>query len=69
MSSKPQKAKQLNEKGFSLLEAIVAILILTIGLMGAAGALTYSLQYSTTSKNVGNAKLIIVSTIEEIESL
>jgi prepilin-type N-terminal cleavage/methylation domain-containing protein len=59
----------LNEKGFSLLETIVAILILTIGLMGAAGALTYSLQYSTTSKNVGNAKLIIVSTIEEIESL
>lgn len=69
MSNNPRKTKQFNEEGFSLLEAIVAIFILTIGLMGAAGALTYSLQYSTTSKNVGNAKLIIVSAIEEIESL
>lgn len=57
------------EEGFSLLEAVVAILILTIGLMGAAAALTYSLEFGTTSRNVGNAKLLIVSAIEEIESL
>ena len=58
-----------NEKGFSLLEAVVAIFILTIGLMGAAAALTFALEYGTTSHNVGNAKLLISSTIEEIESL
>lgn len=57
------------EEGFSLLEAVVAIFILTIGLMGAAAALTYSLEYGMTSHNVGNAKLLITSTIEEIESL
>lgn len=57
------------EQGFSLLEVIVAIFILTIGLMGAAAALTYSLEYGMTSHNVGNAKLLITSTIEEIESL
>ena len=58
-----------NEKGFSLIEAVVAIFILTIGLMGAAAALTFALEYGTTSRNVGNAKLLIVSTLEEMESL
>lgn len=71
MSNKNQNTVRScqNEKGFSLLEAVVAILILTIGLIGAAAALTYSLEYGATSRNVGNAKLLIVSTIEEIESL
>jgi type II secretory pathway pseudopilin PulG len=67
MLNKNPKSK--NEQGFSMLEAIVAIFILTIGLMGAAAALTYALEYGTTSHNVNNAKLLVVSTIEEIESL
>ncbi|MBX7172687.1 MAG: prepilin-type N-terminal cleavage/methylation domain-containing protein [Pyrinomonadaceae bacterium] len=58
-----------NEQGFSLLEVIVAILILTIALMGTAAALSYALEYGTTSRNVGTAKLLITSTMEEIESL
>lgn len=58
-----------NEKGFSLMEMIVALLILTIALIGAAAALTYALEFGTTSRNVGNAKLIISSTMEEVESL
>lgn len=58
-----------NEKGFSLLEVMVAIFILTISLMGTAAALTYALEYGTISRNVGNAKLLITATMEEIESL
>src|SRR5687767_1450949 len=57
------------ERGFSLLEAVVAILLITIGLIGTAAAITYALEFGTVSKNVTNAKLVIVSTIEEIESL
>lgn len=58
-----------NENGFSLIEAVVAIFIITIGLLGTAAAITYSLEFGAVSRNVGNAKLLIVSTIEEIESL
>lgn len=57
------------EKGFSLLEVVVAIFILTIALLGAAAAITRALEYSTTGRSLSNAKLIIVSTIEEIEAL
>lgn len=58
-----------NENGFSLIEAVVAIFIITIGLLGTAAAITYSLEFGAVSRNVGNAKLVISSTIEEIESL
>jgi type II secretory pathway pseudopilin PulG len=58
-----------SEKGFSLIEAVVAIFIITIGLIGTAAAITYALEFSAVSRNVGGAKLVIVSSIEEIESL
>lgn len=74
MSNNPEQKKNSNstnrdEKGFSLIEAVVAILIITIGLIGTAAAITYALEFSAISRNVSNAKLVIVSTIEEIESL
>lgn len=58
-----------DENGFSLIEAVIAIFIITIGLLGTAAAITYSLEFGAVSRNVGAAKLVIVSSIEEIESL
>jgi len=57
------------EQGFSLVEAVIAILILTIGLIGTAAAVTYALEFSAISRNVTKAKLVVVASIEEIESL
>jgi hypothetical protein len=57
------------ESGFSLIEAVVAIFIMTVGLMGTAAALGYAIHYGTISRNVTSAKSIITAEIEEIEAL
>lgn len=64
-----KKSGLQNEGGFTLIEAVIAILIITIGLIGTAGAITYALEYSTISKNATNAKQVATSMIEQIESL
>lgn len=70
MSNKTsEKYTRKSEQGFSLIEAVVAIFILTIGLIGTAGAITYALEFGSISKNVTKAKLVIVASIEEIEML
>lgn len=63
------KSPKKSEEGLSMIEVVVAILILTIGLIGTAAALTFALEFGAISKNVSNGKLVIVSSIEEIESL
>ncbi len=69
MSNKPLKHNSKIEGGFTLIECVIAILIITIGLLGTAAAITYALQYSTISKNATNAKQVATSMIEQIESL
>ena len=71
MSNKQQVTieNRTGEKGFSLLETIVAIFVMTIGLGGTAAAITYALQFGAISRNVTDAKLIVIASIEEIETL
>lgn len=58
-----------SQDGFTLVEAVCAIFILTIGLMGTAAAITYALEFSSISRNVTSAKSVIISTIEQMETL
>jgi prepilin-type N-terminal cleavage/methylation domain-containing protein len=69
LATRTVKNTEKSENGFTMVEVVVAILILTIGLMGTVAAITYALQFTTLSRNLSNAKLVIVSTIEEVESL
>lgn len=71
MSNKIQteKSRRPREAGFTLVEAVIAILVITIGLIGTAAAITYSLKFSLISRNVTNSKLIASSMLEEIDSL
>lgn len=62
-------ASQKTDAGFSLLEAVIAIAILTIGLVGTAAAVTYALQFSAISENVTKSKLLLMASVEQIESL
>ena len=69
MLNDTHKNLKKNEDGFTLVEAVVAILIITIGLIGTAAAITYALEFTTISRNVSSAKSMIVASIEEVESL
>lgn len=64
-----EQSERKSEAGFSMVEAIAAIFILTIGLIGTAAAITYALEFGSISRNVTSAKSVIVSSIEEIETL
>ena len=57
------------EDGFTMIEAIVAIFVLTIGLVGTVAAITFALEFGAISRNVGGAKQVIVASIEEVETL
>lgn len=60
---------QSREGGFSLLETIVAMLILTVGLLGVASAIGYALMASNSGRGLTNAKLLVVSALEQMETL
>lgn len=68
MSNKNQNPNK-KQDGFTLIEAVVAIFVVSIALIGTAAAITFALQFTTLSRNVSDAKLVIVGSIEEIESL
>lgn len=57
------------EGGFSLLEMLVAILIMTIALLGVASAISYALMASNRGRGVTNAKMLVVSILEQMETL
>ncbi len=57
------------QSGFSLLETIVAMLILTVGLLAVASAIGYALMASNSGRGLTNAKLLVVSALEQMETL
>lgn len=58
-----------SEGGFSLLEMVVAMVILTVGLLGVASAIGYSLMASNRGRGVTNSKMLIISILEQMETL
>jgi type II secretory pathway pseudopilin PulG len=58
-----------SEAGFSLLEMVVAITLLTFGLLGAAQAIGYAMVASNHGRSITNTKLLAVSILEQMETL
>ncbi|MCP9495560.1 MAG: prepilin-type N-terminal cleavage/methylation domain-containing protein [Pyrinomonadaceae bacterium MAG19_C2-C3] len=67
MSQDP--ARNCGEAGFTLIEMTIAILILTIGLLATAGAVTYALAASNMSRHVTDAKLMTTAVLEQMQTL
>ena len=64
-----RKANRSNQSGFSLLEMVVAMVILTVGLLGVASAISYALIASNRGRGVTNSKMLVVSILEQMETL
>lgn len=57
------------EAGFTLFEMVVAMVVLSIGLLGVASAISYALMASNRGRGVTNAKMLVVSALEQMETL
>lgn len=58
-----------SESGITILEMVVSMMLLTVGLLGLAGAIGYAVTVSNKGRNVTNGKLLVVSILEEVETL
>ena len=57
------------ESGFSMVEMCIAMVIIFIGLVGASAAISYSLMASNRGRGVTNSKLLVISILEQMETL
>lgn len=58
-----------SDGGFSLLEMVVAIFLLTVGLLGVASAIGYAMVAGNHGRSITNTKLLAVSILEQMETL
>ncbi len=58
-----------SDSGFSLLEMVVAIALLTVGLLGVASAIGYAVVTTNHGRSITNTKLLAVSILEQMETL
>jgi competence protein ComGC len=69
-SPRQRSRKHLHsESGVTILEMVVALLVLTIGLLGLAASIGYAMTVSNKGRNMTNSKLLVVSVLEQIEKL
>ena len=69
LNRRPALSAKSSEQGFSLLEMVVAMVILTIGLLGVASAISYALMASNRGRGITNSKMLVVSILEQMETL
>ena len=68
-SRRVRRQHRQSESGVTILEMVVAMLILTIGLLGLAAAIGYAVTVSNKGRNLTNSKLLVVSLLEQMETL
>jgi len=67
--SSKRHSRRSGEAGFTLFEMVVAMVVLSIGLLGVASAISYALMASNRGRGVTNAKMLVVSALEQMETL
>jgi prepilin-type N-terminal cleavage/methylation domain-containing protein len=69
MSNRINSVQRRAQQGFSLLEMLIAMSILTTGLLAVASTIGYALLVSNSGRGITNTKLLIVSVLEQMETL
>ena len=64
-----RRSSNQSQGGFSLLEMVVAITLLTVGLLGVASAIGYAIVASNHGRSITNTKLLAMSMLEQMETL
>src|ERR1700682_4901392 len=54
------------QRGFTLLETLVAIVVLTIGLMSVAALMTQTLRSTTNSRSMSTAAMLATEKLEDL---
>lgn len=52
-----------------MLETVVAMMVLSVALLGVASTIGYALMVSNSGRGVTNTKLLVVSVLEQMETL
>src|SRR4030095_3401936 len=63
-----RRGTRATQKGFTLIEVLVAVFILTIGLLGTAGLTTGIIRGNHYSKNITSATAAAQSQLESVKS-
>jgi len=58
-----------SEAGITIMEMVVAILILTVGLLSVEASVGYAISVSNKGRSLTNTKLLAVSLLEQMETL
>lgn len=74
ISSKDSRARREallsdSESGFTLLEMVIAMLLMLIGLLALASAIGFAFMVSNKGRNITNTKLLVTSVLEQMETL
>ena len=70
LNNQPRTHVKLNpESGITLFEIVVAMLVMTVGLLGLAASIGYAVTVSNRGRNLTNTKLLAVSLLEQMETL
>ena len=69
-SNSPSEADDLktHEKGFSLIEVMIAFVIILVAMLGVAQAFTYAIAYNYGNKTRGQALAVMQDEIESLRS-
>ena len=58
-----------NQKGLTLIEAMITLVLLSVGMLGVAGMLTFAINGSTASYDRTSGNGVAMSVLESLKSL